>query len=179
MHRFLLMPVLSLVLWLAACAGQPVTIDYDQAAYLKTLKTYAISPPAAAASGGFQSLDNSRIEAALRRTLAARQMQEVPADKAEFLLSYRVEPDRKLDNSGVSFGFGVGSGGLGVGASTSPPAREVVEGKLVVDVIDPAKKQVVWSARANENLKDSMNSAKRDELIGFLVNSMFERFPPQ
>jgi len=179
----LLLPLLSLLLlFLTACAQDPVSFDYDQGAYLKTLKTYAISAPTS--DGGFQSLDNSRIEAALRTALSGRQMQEVPADKAEFLVSYRVEPDRQLDRSGVSFGFGVssgggGMGGIGVGASTGPKAREVMEGKLVVDVIDPRKKQVVWSARANENLTDSMSSAKRDELIGFLVNAMFERFPPQ
>ena len=178
MHRILLLPILSFIMLLAACSQQPVTIDYDQGAYLKTLKTYAISPPTQT-SGGFQSLDNNRIETSIRAALASKQMQEVPADKAEFLVSYRVEPERKLDNSGVSFGFGVGSGGMGVGASTSPPAKEVVEGKLVVEVVDPAKKQVVWSARANENLTDSMSSGKRGELIGFLVTSMFERFPPQ
>jgi hypothetical protein len=178
MPRLLLLPLFILTLLFTACAQEPVSVDYDQGAYLKTLKNYAISPPAQGA-GGFQSLDNSRIEAALRTALTSRQMKEVPADKAEFLVSYRVEQDRQLDNSGVSFGFGVGSGGLGVGASTSPPTREVIEGKLIVDVIDPQKKQVVWSARANENLKESMSPAKRDELINFLVSSMFERFPPQ
>ncbi|NPU91143.1 MAG: DUF4136 domain-containing protein [Gammaproteobacteria bacterium] len=179
----LLLPLLSLLLFLTACTQAPVSFDYDQSAYLKTLKTYAISAPAST-NGGFQSLDNNRIETALRSALAGRQMQEVPADKADFLVSYRVEADRQLDTSGVSFGFGVsggggGMGGIGVGASTGPKAKEVVEGKLVVDVIDPQKKQVVWSARANENLTDSMNSAKRDKLIGFLVTTMFEGFPPQ
>ena len=178
----LLLSLLSVLLLLTACAQDPVSFDYDQSAYLKTLKTYAISAPTT--DGGFLSLDNSRIETALRSALAARQMQEVPADKADFLVSYRVEPDRQLDTSGVSFGFGVssgggGMGGVGVGASTGPKAREVVEGKLVVDVVDPRKKQVVWSARANENLTDSMNAAKRDKLISFLVTTMFERFPPQ
>lgn len=85
----------------------------------------------------------------------------------------------KIDDSGVSFGFGVGSGNLGMGVGTGTQLREVVEGKLVVDIIDPGKKQVVWSARANRNLNDSMSPGERDELIKTLVAAMFESFPPQ
>ncbi len=174
MFRILL---LSLMALLTACSQAPVSFDYDPSAYLKTLKTYAISTTAGA--GGYQSLDNSRIEAALRKSLAGRQLQEVAADKAEFLLAYRVEQERKLDDSGVSFGIGLGTGNVGLGVGTGTKPREKVEGKLVVDVIDPAKKQVVWSAKANRNLTDSMGPAERDQLINTLVSAMFASFPPQ
>lgn len=175
MSRFLLLVWVVLV---SACAQAPVSFDYDPAAYLKGLKTYALSPPP---GGGaqYQSLDGNRIEAAMRSALTARQLQEVPADKADFLLSYRIEQERTLDQSGFSFGFGVGSGGLGLGASTRPAAQEKIEGKLVVDAIDPAKNQVIWSAKSNRNLTDSMGPGKRDELINTLIEAMFKDFPPQ
>lgn len=174
MFRLLL---LSLIALLPACSQAPVSFDYDPSAYLKTLKTYAISTAPGASS--YQSLDSTRIESALRQTLAARQLQEVAADKADFLLAYRMEQERKLDDSGVSFGFGIGTGNVGMGVGTGTKPREKVEGKLVVDVIDPAKKQVVWSAKANRNLTDAMGPAQRDELINTLVSAMFENFPPK
>lgn len=174
MRHFLLLP---LILLLFACTQAPVSFDYESSAHLKTMKTYSLLSPGD--SPAFKSLDNNRIEAALRRTLNGRQLQEVAKEQANFLVSYRVEQDRKIDDSGVSFGFGVGSGNLGMGVGTGTQLREVVEGKLVVDIIDPDKKQVVWSARANRNLNDSMSPGERDELIKTLVAAMFESFPPQ
>lgn len=173
MHRYLLLP---LILFVFACAQAPVSFDYESSAYLKTLKTYSLLAPGGSSS--YQSLDNNRIEAALRKALSGRHLQEVAANKADFLVSYRLEQDRMIDDSGVSFGFGLGSGNMGMGVGTGTQIREVVEGKLVVDVIDPIKKQVVWSARANRNLKDAMSPAKRDALINTLVTAMFESFPP-
>lgn len=173
MFRLLL---LVLAVLLPACSSSPVSIDYDPAAYLKTVRTYALAPPAADAA--YPSLDQTRIKAAVRATLARRSVQEVAADQADVLVAFRVEQDRKRDESGVSFGLGIGSGNVGLGVGTGTPVRERVEGKLVVEVIDPVKKQVVWSATANRNLTPTMNPAERDALIGTLVSAMFERFPP-
>ena len=169
---------LALILMLGACAQDPVSFDYDPAAYLRGLKSYAITQPPAAPGSQYQSLDANRIEAALRTTLNGHGFQEVPADKADFWLNYRVERQHKLQESGVSYGFGFGTGNLGVGVSTGPQAKEIVEGKLVVDVVDPAKKQVIWSAKANRFLKDSMSALDREQLINSLVAAMFQNFPP-
>ena len=175
MSRLLL---LGLVLLLGACAQSPVSIDYDPSAYLRGLKTYAITPPGQGGAQNIQSLDNSRIEAALRGVLNSRSYKEVAADKADFWVNFRVQPQHRIQESGVSYGFGFGTGNVGVGVSTGPKAKEIVEGQLVVELVDPAKKQVIWSAKANRLLKDSMSPMERDNLINSLVAAMFERFPP-
>jgi len=164
-----------LVLVLGACASAPVSIDYDAARPVPPAQTYALVAPVAGAQ--FQSLDNNRIEAALRQQLGARKLQEVARDKADILLVYRVEQQRKLDDSGFSVGFGVGSGNLGLGMSTGPAAKEIREGVLVVDVVDPSVQQVVWSARANRYLQESMKPEQRSALINELVAAMFASFP--
>lgn len=174
MRYFLMLPLILLVI---ACAQAPVSFDYESSSYLKAMKTYSLHVPKDVPS--FKSLDNTRIETALRRTLNGRHLQEVASDKADFLVSYRVEQDRTIDDSGVSFGFGLGSGNLGMGLGTGNQIREVVEGKLIVDVIDPGQQRVVWSARANRNLNESMSPAERDTLVNSLITSMFENFPPQ
>lgn len=174
MRHFLMLPLILLVF---ACAQAPVSFDYESSTELKAMKTYSLHVPGHGSS--FKSLDNNRIEAALRRTLNSRHLQEVAPDNADFVVSYRVEQDRTIDDSGVSFGFGLGSGNLGMGLGTGNQIREVVEGKLIVDVIDPDQKRVVWSARANRNLNESMSPAERDRLVNTLITTMFENFPPR
>jgi len=91
MRHFALLP---LILLLFACTQAPVSFDYESSAHLKTMKTYSLLSPGD--SPTFKSLDNNRIEAALRRTLNGRQLQEVAKEQANFLVSYRVEQDRKI-----------------------------------------------------------------------------------
>lgn len=173
MSRFL--PVI-LLLTLTACAQKPVTYDYDPAASQLATGSYALLAPASGPE--FQSLDNNRIAATLRSRLGGRNIKEVAREQADFWVAYRVEQVRKLDNSGVRLGIGVGTGNVGVGVGTGSRAKEVLEGRLVVDVIDPRSQQVVWTARANKPLQDGMSPAERDALVNQLVAEMLKNFPP-
>lgn len=174
--RSLLFILLSV---LAACSRSLVSIDYDPATAMPAAgaASYALSDPAS--SPEFQSLDNNRIAAALRKQLAARGLKEVPREQADLWVAYRVEQEAKLDNSGVSFGVGFGTGNMGMGVSTGPQAKQIMEGRLVVDVVDPKRQQVVWTAKANEYLRDSMRPEQRDALVNELVAEMLANFPPK
>lgn len=170
-HRLLMS---LLVLLLAACAQAPASFDYDTGATMPVVKTYALQEPA-----GAQSLDNGRIESALRRQLTARGIKEVPKAQADIWIAYRIQQQRKLEESGVSFGFGFGTGNVGVGVNTGPKAKEIIEGQLVVDAIDPGRQQVIWTAKANRYLRDSMQPEQRETLIDTLVTAMLAEFPPK
>lgn len=172
--RSLLLVLLST---LAACAQKPVAYDYDPAASRFSMNSYALSEPASGPQ--FQSLDNNRIAAALRRQLAARNVKEASRDEADVWVAYRVEQERNLEKSGVSFGFGFGTGNLGMGVGTGPKAKEVIEGRLVVDMVNPKTQQVVWTAKSNESLRESMSPEQRDALINKLVTEMLANFPPK
>jgi hypothetical protein len=174
--RSLLIILLSV---LAACSRSLVSIDYDPATAkpVAGATSYALSDPASGPE--FQSLDNNRIAAALRKQLAARGLKEAPREQADLWVAYRVDSERKLDNSGVSFGVGFGTGNLGMGVSTGPQAKEIREGRLVVDMVDPKRQQVVWTAKANEYLKESMRPEQRDALVNKLVAEMLANFPPK
>lgn len=168
--------VIFLLLSLTACAQKPVTLDYDPAANQMKMATYALSEPASGPQ--YQSLDNNRIAAALRKNLGARNLSEVARDQADIWVAYRVEQERKLEESGVSFGFGFGTGNVGMGVGTGPKAKEISEGRLVVDVVDPKRQQVVWTAKANRYLRDSMSPDQRGAVINEMVEAMMANFPP-
>ncbi len=163
-----------LLVCLSACAQAPVSFDYDAASLPGSAKTYALETPV-----GPQSLDNNRIEAALRIQLGLNGLTEVASKDADIRFAYRIEQEHKLEESGVSFGIGFGSGNMGMGVGTGPRAKEVIEGKLVVDAIDPVRQQVVWTAKAKRFLRDSMKPEEREALINTLVAAMLVEFPPR
>ena len=171
--RYLLVLITAVM---TACAQAPVAFDYDASAKMPAVKSFALVPPN---GPQYQSLDNNRIEAALRKQLGARNLQEVAKDQADIWVAYRVEQERKLEESGVSFGVGFGTGNVGLGVGTGPKAKEIIEGMLIVDAVDPQRQQVVWTARAQRYLRDSMQPEQRDELINTLVSAMLVNFPPQ
>lgn len=158
----------------AGCATPLSNIDYDTGFSFSQFQVYAMAP---SEKQSYQSLDDGRIESAITQSLSGR-YQVVAKDQADFLVTYRLEEDHKVSQSGFSFGVGVLSSSMGVGVSTGPEAKETVEGKLVLDVVDVKTQQAVWSAKANRNLKIEMKPAQRAALIDQLVADMLGNFPP-
>lgn len=163
------------VLMVAGCAQKLANYDYNPGFNFAGYQRYAIQH---SEKQTYQSLDGKRIEAAIQQQLVGR-YNVVDKGQADFLVNYYLEAERKIDQSGVSFGFGMSSGNLGVGVGTSPKAKEKTEGKLVLEVVDQASSQQVWMARATRNLTDSMHPTQREYLIQDLVQEMLANFPPQ
>jgi len=166
---------LAMLLTLAGCAG-PVAIDYDAGASFMKYRTYAFAP--AMQKAGYLSLDGARIQAAARNALNQRGYREVPADKADMLVRYRINEVKSLDNSGVSVGFGTFHHPLGFGMMTAPPTRIIKQGQLVIELEDAGRHQVIWSATSRRLLDTDMKPVDRSRRIREIVNDMFSRFPP-
>ncbi|MGC1506827.1 DUF4136 domain-containing protein [Ketobacter nezhaii] len=150
------------------------TYDYATDTAFTGYKTYAIQQSRKQAN---QSLDSGRIEAAIKSSLQGR-YQIAEADQADMLVSYYLQPEVKAKQSGLSLGFGFGSGPVGVGVSTSPPVKQETEARLMLDIIDTASSNVVWTAKANRNLENDMKPPVRSDLINDLVTEMLGNFPP-
>lgn len=165
---------LALVLLLSGCAARVVT-DYDSSAAFASYQQWAF---ASRDQQGFTSLDASRVEAAIKRELAAENLEQVDADTADLLVSYRIDEVERLDTTGFSYGLGFGSGRFGWGMSTAPPVREVREGQLVVELVDSDTDRVVWRGASKRYLNENQSPQTRQELIDEVVTGMFERYPP-
>lgn len=165
-----------IMLALTGCAQKLANYDYDPGFGFTSYTGYALQQ---SDKQTYQSLDASRIEAAIKQQFEGR-YRLVDAGEADFVVHYYVQAQRKIDNSGVSFGFGFGvSSNVGVGVSTSPPAREKTEGQLILEVVDSASDKLVWTAKATRTLKDSMNPTQRDYLVQDVVQEMLANFPPR
>jgi hypothetical protein len=174
MRRLTLVTITLLFTALAGCAQKLANYDYDPGFRFADYRSFALQQ---SAKQSYQSLDSGRIEDAVKQQLTPR-YQFVDREKADFLVSYYLEADRKIDQSGFSFGFGVASSNVGVGLSTGPKAKEVMEGKLILEIVDIQSSQVVWSAKSSKNLRENMKPAARQALIQQLVQEMLGNFPP-
>lgn len=167
--------VLMFCLVLSGCAAKVVT-DYDASAAFDRYRSWAFAEQQQ--SPGFLSLDSARVEAALERELAAKQLSRQPADQADLLVSYQVVQEDRLETYGFSYGLGFGRSNFGWGIATAPQVREVTEGKLVVRLADRETQQVVWQAISKRYLNENQSPETRSELIDEFVADMFAEYPP-
>ncbi|TDT44176.1 uncharacterized protein DUF4136 [Halospina denitrificans] len=170
---------LMLVLALTGCARYATT-DFDSNARFETYEHYRF---AEREEGSVQSLDAARIERALEKELEKEGFVRAEAGASPALtVRYRIEQERRLESRGPNFGlgFGFGSNPFTFGMAHSPvESREIKEGQLVVELVDPQAEQVVWQGRAARNLTDSMTADQRQTLINRVVRAMFEQYPPE
>ena len=169
---------LMLALALTGCARYATT-DYDNTARFATYEHYRF---AERQEGSVQSLDAARIERALEKALEKEGFRRAEGEQKQALVvRYRIEQERRLESRGPNFGLGFGFGNspftFGM-AHTPVESREIVEGQLVVELVDPKAEQVIWQGRARRNLTDSMVAEERKRLINRVVRAMFEQYPP-
>lgn len=167
---------LASLLVLAGCASNVVT-DYDSGAVFGNYASWAYADELEDRAS-FQSLDGSRIRAAVERELNRKSLGKVDAEEADLLVTWEIVEEERLERSGLGFGLGLGRGNFGWGLSTAPPVREVQEGKLVVELIDPDNSQVVWRAASRRYLNEDQSPEYRRELIDEVVAEMFSKYPP-
>ena len=176
--RLLMAMLISAVL--TGCASDAV-IDYDQAVRFGQYSSYYFE---GRDDENVQSLDASRIEKVLKRELEKEGFTRADKnDQADLMVRYRIDEQRRVESYGPRFGLGFGFGHhpfrIGGTHHGFTRAREIREGELVVELVDPQRQQVIWQGRARRNLTESMGPNERAQLIERVVRAMFDRYPPQ
>ncbi|MCH8498290.1 MAG: DUF4136 domain-containing protein [Marinobacter sp.] len=165
---------LMTLIWLTGCASN-VVIDYDTTAVFGNYSSWAFAPDQ---GDGFMSLDAARAESAITQQMNRKAMRQVERSDADLLVRYRVEDVERLEQTGVSYGFGMGRNNLGFGLATAPPVREVKEGKLIVELADRRTERVVWRGASQRHLTERQTPQNRRKLIDEVVAEMFSKYPP-
>ena len=171
-HSFAILCVL--VLGLTGCAANVVT-DYDSQAPFAAYSTYTFAPDE---SEGVQSLDESRVRAAVTEAMEKEGLEKVASDQADLWVRFRFEEQRKYESTGFTYGLGLFNSPFGFGLSTRPEAKPINQQKLVLELVEPTDRRVVWQGTSREYLTETMPPQSRAELIEELVANMFDRYPP-
>ena len=170
----LIVPALLIAL---GCAGPTVRTDFDPEADFGTFRTYAFSGMTDVNQSGL--LDNSlvrkRVERMVGRQLTNKGLREVAlSDNPDLLVYYwlgRKDVQEVHGTGSVVGGYRWGTGYNNVTTYT------YTEGSLVVDLVTPAKKELVWRASTLGELTDSKE--KNFQMADEALAKAFKNYPPK
>jgi len=188
-----LLPVLFIAALAASCSSIQVNTDYDDAVDFTQYKTYGYLKDGVD-KAEISDLDKKRILKAVDVELQKRGFTK--SDKPDVLVNFFTKANKEVNiNQGYGyggfgyggFGYGYGGyGGWGSGWGWGGPwgwgggynaVSTHTEGTLYIDVIDAAKKELVWQGVGNGVLTTDRN--KKQERINEFVAEIIAKFPPQ
>ncbi|MGB5229749.1 MAG: DUF4136 domain-containing protein [Eudoraea sp.] len=183
--KIVAIPVLF-ILFLSSCASVSVLSDYDRQTDFKEYKSYAFYKTGIDRAQ-ISDLDKKRILRAIETEMDS--LGFVKSDKPDILVSIftneRVEVD-VYNGWGYGYGWGWGWGWPGYynpyfwgpgyyGNNVSTRT----EGSLYIDLIDTAKKELVWQGRGVGTLNTTKNIEKKEKRIRQFVSQILQQYPPE
>jgi hypothetical protein len=176
------------VLVLSACASGPeVQVNVDNGYPFDRASTFAFVDPLGTDRAGYQTIVSQYLKAATRRELEARGMR-LDEGSPQLLVNFSGRFDEKLRTSttpvpmtslsvrGGYYGYRAGIYGAWPAYVDQTTVTAYTEGTLNIDVIDAARKQLVWESV----VKDSVTQKTLDNLqasIESAVAAAFEKYP--
>ena len=166
----------------AACSGIKVSTDYDPDVDFSALRSYAWLDDRSGIEGDradVTSLLDRRVRSAVDETLPGKGLAQVARDEAEVLVSYHFGIETKLDVNTIHSSYGYGRGRYGARGSSQTTVKEYEEGTLLIDLIDPASKQLVWRGAGQARIRRSTTPEQSEERVRQAVAMILAEFPPE
>jgi hypothetical protein len=173
---------LGLLLAFLACSGVRVTTDYDTSADFSKLHSYAWLDERSGVQGDrpdVTSLLDRRVRGAVDRELQHRGLSPVDRAQADALVTYHLGVESKLDVNTINTGYGYGRGVYRGGIATHTTVTEYQEGTLLIDVIEPKSKQLIWRGSGQSRLRQSSSPEERERRVDEAVGEILKSFPPK
>jgi hypothetical protein len=173
-----------LLLDLSGCASGPeVRVSLDKTVEFSQFRTYAFADPLGTDRGGYQSIVSQHLKAATQAEMEARGLRLVTANP-QLLINFNASLNEKMRVSSavppppISGYYGYRVGMYSAWPMYGDPTRvsSYTEGTLNVDVIDAARKQLIWEGVVT----DSVTQKDLDQLqasINTAVKAAFAKFP--
>ncbi|WP_305909330.1 DUF4136 domain-containing protein [Methylomarinum sp. Ch1-1] len=188
--------IFPLFLLLSSCATVKVDVDYDGAADFSQLKRYAWLEEKPPSSGNTlldtNNLLHDRIHQGIDAWFARHGYRKTEVDEADFLVLYRVVVENKTRVTVLSpyydypyswrFGYHryYYSSFSSFAWSYYPEHRvyEYQRGTLIIDIVDPKSKKLLWRGMAYEDISPHTTQEKKQRYVGRAIKSILAKFPP-
>jgi len=176
-RRLTLLPAF---VFIVVCAyGQDIHYNYDRSANFAAYKTYQwVDIPGGAAPDQFIDRD---IRRAVDEQLAQKGLTRVE-NGADLYVGYqaviREEKGINLSGWGERFGWG-GWGGSWATGSVQGQTSTIPVGTLLVNVYDPARKQLIWRGDASKTIDLNKDPDKNYKNLQKAMAKLFKNYPPQ
>ena len=166
--------VLSALLFLAAFAyRQDVHYNYDRGANFAAYKTYQWVDLSGRVPD--QLIDRD-VKRSIDEQLTRKGLTRVDKD-ADLYVGYQAAVDLEKGVDLWSTGFG-GWGGWG-DRSIRGRTSTIPVGMLLVDLYDPARKQLIWRGDANKTIDLKKDPEKNYRNLQKTMAKLFKNYPPQ
>lgn len=177
--------LLGVLLALGACATGPrLFANQDPGADFALYKTFSFAAPLDTDRPQYASVLSSYLKDATRRELEARGYRYVEAG-GDLTVNFHVETREKVQTTqtptGPAMGMGYGYYGYrgmnyGVWSGYQTEVRQYTEGTLNVDLVDSARKRLVWEGvavgRINDQVRENLQAA-----IDGVIPQVFQKYP--
>jgi hypothetical protein len=165
----------------AACSSVQVNQDWDPSATFTGLRSWAWQSSTPALTGNPRLDDpllQARIQSAIEKSLAEKGYTRAASGKADFLVTYHVALQQKLDARTIYTGYGPARGWYGVGgAQTVVDTYDV--GTLLIDLIGPETNSVIWRGSGQSRIQELKTPEERAARIQDVVDQVLSQFPPK
>ena len=117
---------------------------------------------------------DAQIKQSVDSQLAAKGFTKTDGDKSDLFVGYQVAVNQEKQWNAYGMGGGVRWGGMATASSST-----INVGTLVLDVYDPATKQLVWTGNATKTLDPSKNQEKNQKNLDKAMQKLLKDFPPK
>jgi hypothetical protein len=172
------------LLTLVGCASGPdVRANFDQKVDFSQYKTFGFASPLGTDRGGYQSLVSQSLKTATQREMEARGLR-LDTGAPQLLVNFNGSLNDKLRVSTMPAPYPVGGyyGYRGGMYSAWPMyadqtvVSQYTEGTLNVDVIDAARKQLVWEGVVTDSVSQKdMNNVQ--PALDAAIAAAFSKYP--
>jgi len=172
--------VLAALVVTGCASGPSIFVNADPAASFATYRTYNFEVPLGTDDSGYSSLLSQYLRTATARELEARGYQR--SDTPDLLVNFNVKTKDKIQTtttpSGPSYGgyYGYRSGYYGVWNSYDTQVTQYTEGTLTVDVVDAARKQLLWDGTAVGRVREK-DRQNLEPAINRVIAEIFAKYP--
>ena len=154
-----------------ACSTMTTAVDYDHTVDWNKYKTFQL----AAGTPAPTTFVQKRIDDAITSTLTSKGWQAVASNPNILVYSHVVLSEQTQLNTMNMGGYGYrGWGGYGGGMSTTT-VQKIPIGTLVIDLVDPATKEMVWRGQASDQVSGKGEDQGK---VNEAMQKLFEKFPP-
>ena len=185
--------VVFMMLGLAGCATMDIHTDFDNHADFSKLKTFAWLPDMKQQSEDPRIANEEtdfRIRNAVEKVLAAKGYRKIETGQPDFWVAYQAAIKDKIDAMTANYPYNAPSmmnlrSGNFVqdlnwaygGSQTFLSQYE--EGTLILDIVNPKDRKLMWRGTAKAVLVKGGDSAKKEARLNDGVQKIFATFPPK
>ncbi len=179
--------VLLMILGATACSSLAVRSEQDKNFDFSTLEHFSWSGVASAidpqAKGASATADDE-IRRVITENFEKRGYQYVRPEEADFLVSYQVVIEKRMDERVMNTGPGTGAWGSGNidEATYNKKANmtyimEYTEGSLIIEARAAGSNGLIWQGVAESELDEDRAAEKKKAMMESAVARIIKRFP--